>query len=73
MECDGRLDMSTKLGLQMGLGFVALASMASPASAFIVLTVGGDSSCGYAFIQDAIDAAHDSPGEDYIAPEPSCA
>jgi hypothetical protein len=66
MECDGRLDMSTKLGLQMGLGFVALASMASPASAFIVLTVGGDSSCGYAFIQDAIDAAHDSPGEDYI-------
>lgn len=36
------------------------------ARAFNVYTVGGDASCGYAFIQDAIDAAADNPGEDYI-------
>ena len=36
------------------------------AFAFNVYTVGGDASCGYAFIQDAIDAAAANPGEDYV-------
>jgi len=48
------------------LGFAAAVCAAPSASAFNVYTVGGDASCGYAFIQDAIDAAHDNPGEDYI-------
>jgi hypothetical protein len=33
---------------------------------FAVYTVGGDASCGYTSIQDAIDAAKAHPGEDYI-------
>lgn len=33
---------------------------------FNVFTVGGDASCGFAFIQDAIDAAAAHPGEDYV-------
>ncbi|MFI4969167.1 MAG: hypothetical protein ACHP7D_03105 [Lysobacterales bacterium] len=36
------------------------------ALAFNVYTVGGDGACGYAFIQDAIDAAAANPGEDYV-------
>ena len=36
------------------------------ALAFNVYTVGGDAACGYAFIQDAIDAAAANPGEDYV-------
>jgi hypothetical protein len=48
------------------LGLAAVACAAPPASAFVVYTVGGDASCGYAFIQDAIDAAAANPGEDYI-------
>lgn len=48
------------------LGFAAAVCAAPSAFAFNVYTVGGDASCGFAFIQDAIDAAHDNPGEDYI-------
>lgn len=41
--------------------------LASPAAlAFNVYTVGGDAACGFAFIQDAIDAAKNNPGEDYV-------
>ena len=36
------------------------------ALAFNVYSVGGDGACGYAFIQDAIDAAAANPGEDYV-------
>lgn len=42
-------------------------AFASPAVfAFNVYTVGGDAACGYAFIQDAVDAAKNNPGEDYV-------
>jgi hypothetical protein len=41
-------------------------ALAQSALAFNVYTVGGDGSCGYAFIQDAIDAAANNPGEDYV-------
>src|ERR1039457_1988838 len=49
--------------------FLALAAgfcLPQFALAFNVYTVGGDASCGYAFIQDAIDAAAANPGEDYV-------
>ena len=48
------------------LGFAAAVSAWQPAHAFNVYTVGGDASCGFAFIQDAIDAAAANPGEDYV-------
>jgi len=51
------------------LAAAALLSLASPARvahAFAVFTVGGDAACGYDNIQDALDAAHDLPGEDYV-------
>jgi hypothetical protein len=37
-----------------------------PAFAFNVYSVGGDGACGFAFIQDALDAAAASPGVDYV-------
>ncbi|MEO7325929.1 MAG: hypothetical protein ABIW82_13985 [Dokdonella sp.] len=40
--------------------------LAQSAQAFDVYTVGGDASCQFAFIQDAIDAAAAHPGEDYV-------
>ncbi|MGH8173365.1 MAG: hypothetical protein ACREPX_09465 [Rhodanobacteraceae bacterium] len=54
--------------------FVALAAAAlfclvSPtrvAHAFAIFTVGGDANCQFSDIQDALDAAHDLPGEDYV-------
>jgi len=45
---------------------LALAFASPAAFAFNVYTVGGDAACGYAFIQDAIDAAKNNPGEDYV-------
>ncbi len=48
------------------LGIAAAALAAPSAFAFNVYTVGGDGACGYAFIQDAIDAAAANPGEDYV-------
>ena len=48
------------------LGFAAAFCAAPSAFAFNVYTVGGDASCGFAFIQDAIDAAAGNPGEDYV-------
>ena len=47
-------------------GVALLACASSQAFAFNVYTVGGDGACGYAFIQDAIDAAAANPGEDYV-------
>jgi len=43
----------------------AFAARSAP-EGFAVYTVGGDASCGYTSIQDAIDAAKAHPGEDYI-------
>jgi hypothetical protein len=48
------------------LGLAASICAAAPAGDFNVFTVGGDASCGFAFIQDAIDAAAAHPGEDYV-------
>lgn len=42
------------------------AALAPAAHAFNVYTVGSDSACTHATIQAAIDAAADSPGEDYV-------
>ena len=47
-------------------GIAALACQPQLAQAFNVYTVGGDSDCQFAFIQDAIDAAAAHPGEDYV-------
>jgi predicted outer membrane repeat protein len=48
------------------LGAAAMFSLASPAGAFAIYTVGGDAACGYTSIQDAVDAAAANPGEDYV-------
>ena len=45
---------------------ISLFFVASPALAFNVYTVGGDASCTFTNIQDAIDAAKANSGEDYI-------
>ena len=46
---------------------IAAAALAGPSAfAYNVYTVGGDGACGYNFIQDAIDAAANNPGEDYV-------
>lgn len=46
---------------------IALACLsASHAYAFSVFTVGGDASCGYTSIQDAVNASNNTPGQNYI-------
>jgi predicted outer membrane repeat protein len=45
---------------------IGVAAPARIAHAFAIFTVGGDAACGFDNIQDALDAAHDSPGEDYV-------
>ena len=50
----------------MALAGVAGLIASPPASAYNIYTVGGDAACNFAFIQDAIDAAAASPGEDYV-------
>jgi len=64
-----RFDFSRARSLVRAAQSLALATLAFAAPsafAFNVYTVGGDASCGYAFIQDAIDAAASNPGEDYV-------
>jgi predicted outer membrane repeat protein len=46
--------------------FAAFGAIPRSASAFAIYTVGGDGACGYSDIQDALDAAADNPGEDYV-------
>ena len=48
----------------LAVGFVHASPQAF--AGFNVYTVGGDAACGFAFIQDAIDAAASHPGEDYV-------
>ena len=57
------------LVVSTGLAALAVAGICGfsrPASAFAIYTVGGDAACGYANIQDALDAAAANPGEDYV-------
>jgi hypothetical protein len=49
------------LALVAGIGLPPFAS-----AGFNVFTVGGDASCAFTSIQDAIDAAAAHPGEDYV-------
>jgi len=56
----------TLAALAACFGGLAAFSIAPNANAFAVYTVGGDATCQFAFVQDAIDAAAGNPGEDYV-------
>ena len=62
----GKLSKSTLAALAACFGGLVAFSIAPNANAFAVYTVGGDATCQFAFVQDAIDAAAGNPGEDYV-------
>jgi hypothetical protein len=46
--------------------FAAFGGIPQSAAAFEIYTVGGDGACRFTEIQDALDAAANNPGEDYV-------